>query len=105
MIQYALPGDRHYQERIYTNPAHLQQSVRQKLKLDTYEAVIAHFTASSLDEDGIQIVDGSLRVTKGAGSAGYTVSFDPLPAFAVQAEQFAAVHTAMLDENHAGLAL
>jgi hypothetical protein len=31
-----------------------------------------HFTASSLAEDGIQIRDGSLSVTNGDGSAGYT---------------------------------
>jgi hypothetical protein len=105
VTEYALPGSRGYQERIYPNPSQLDPKTRQKLKLDTYEDVIAYFTKSSLAEDGIQLKDGSLAVTKGTGDAGYTVSFDPLPAFAQQAAQFAAMHAAMLDEQHAGLGL
>jgi hypothetical protein len=105
MIQYLLPGTRKYQEQLFPNPSHLDPGTKQTLKLDTYHDVIVHFTASSLAEDGIQIRDGSLSVTNGDGSAGYTVSFESLPQFAEQAAQFAAMHAAMLDEKHAGLAL
>jgi hypothetical protein len=102
-VQYMLPGNRKYQERIYPNPSELNPDTRKSLHLDTYEDVIAHFTASSLAQDGIGIAEGSLSVTKGAD--GYSVSFDPLPQFATQAAQFVAMHVAMLDETHAGLAL
>jgi Phosphoesterase family len=100
VIQYVLPGSRGYQERIYPNPSQLDPRTKQTLKLDTYQDVIAHFTKSSLAEDGIQIEEGSLAVTQGAGDAGYTVSFEPLPAFGAQAAQFIAMHAAMLDETH-----
>lgn len=102
MIQYSLPGDKNYQERIYPDPRLLDPAIRVKLK--RYEDVVAHFTASSLAEDGILIREGSLSVT-GGGAAGYTVSFEPLPSSAAQAEQFAAMHVRMLDAEHAGLAL
>lgn len=105
MTQYALPGSRSYQEQLFPNPAHLDPITKQTLKLDTCADVIAHFTASSLAEDGIEIRDGSLSVTARDGSTGFTVSFEPLPQFAEAAAQFAATHTAMLDEEHAGLAL
>ncbi len=105
MIQYPLPGSRSYQEQLYPDPARLDPNTRKVLRLDTYQDVIAHFTASSLAEDGIQIEPGSLGVAKGAGDTGYMVSFRVLPAFALQAEQFAAMHVAMLDAGHAGLAI
>jgi hypothetical protein len=105
MSQYALPGSRNYQEKLFPNPAHLDPITKQTLGLDTYADVIAHFTASSLAEDGIQIRDGSLSVTARDGSAGYTVSFEPLPQFAAAAAQFVSMHVAMLDEQHSGLAL
>jgi hypothetical protein len=102
MITYSLPGSREYQEALYPNPALLDPAV----KLKTYEDVIAHMTASSLEQDGIQIQDKSLKVTTGpAGQSGYRIAFEPLPQFIAQAEQFAAIHQVMLDENHAGLAL
>lgn len=103
MIQYALPGSRTYQEQLYPDPAKLNPDTRQKLA--SVEAVIAHFTASSLQEDGIQIVQNSLSVSRGPGDAGYRVSFEPLPDFAVQAGQFAEMHVAMLDPGRGGLAL
>jgi hypothetical protein len=105
VILYSLPGSRTYQERIYPDPSLLDAATRKALKLETCEDVIAHFTASSLAEDGIQIEPGSLSVSKGAGAAGYVVSFRALPAFALAAEQFAAMHVAMLDARCAGLAL
>ncbi|MEJ8813332.1 hypothetical protein WKW77_19750 [Variovorax ureilyticus] len=105
MILYPLPGSRAYQERLYPDPALLDPATRAKLKLETHEDVIAHFTKTSLDEDGIQIEPGSLTVTKGTGGTGYMVGFRALPAFAQQAEHFAAMHVAMLDARHAGLAL
>ncbi len=105
MIQYSLPGDRSYQERIYPNPSHLFPAVRQKFGLETYEDVIAHFTARSLAQDGIEIEDNAVRVTKRASDAGYAISFAPLPRFAADAARFAATHVAMLDAAHAGLAV
>lgn len=104
MIDYRLPGSRAYQERLYPNPAELDPQVRKKLRLDSFEAVIAHFTATSLAQDGINIVKGSLQVTRRRG-AGYGIRFEPLPKSAAPAAQFAAMHVAMLDERHAGLAL
>lgn len=105
MTLYSLPGSRAYQERIYPDPSHLDADTRKALKLETYEDVIAHFTSSSLAEDGIEIEPGSLSVSKGASAMGYVVSFRALPAFALEAEQFAAMHVAMLDPRCAGLAL
>src|SRR5258708_11644977 len=101
MIQYKLPGNRNYQERIYPEPANLDSST----KLNTYEEVIAHFTRSSLDEDDIQIQERSLNVVKGPGESGYFVSFEPLPYYAGRAEQFKQMHIAMLHERHAALPL
>jgi len=103
MISYRLPGTKQYQQRIYPNPEQLDPNTRVKLK--TYENVIAHFTASSLAEDGIEIADGSLTVFKKRSTTGYTISFEPKPQFVAQAKQFAAMHVAMLDKKHAGLAL
>ena len=99
MVRYALPGSRSYLQQLFPDPHLLAPGTH----LDTFEAVIAHFTASSLAEDGIEIVAGSLSVS--AEGFGYTVAFDPLPAFAAQAAQFATMHAAMLDAEHAGLAL
>lgn len=105
MIHYSLPGDRAYLERIYTAPAELDPQVRRTLGLDSRELVIAHFTASSLAQDGIDVVPGSLRVTRRPRGAGYAICFQPAPGFEGPAEQFAAMHVAMLDTRHAGLAL
>ena len=109
MIDYHLPGSRDYQERLYPNPRDLNPALRAPTApgvepLDSYEAVIKHFTASSLRLDGIDIVDGSLVVRR-LRSAGYAIRFKPLPASAQAAGQFAFMHVAMLDERHAGLAL
>lgn len=101
MTQYRLPGTRRYQEQIYPSPSALNPAT----KLNTYEEVIAHFTASSLAEDGIEIQQGSLAVARSAGDGGYTVSFEPLQPFVAEASQFAAMHVATLDAAHAGLAL
>lgn len=101
MISYPLPGTRRYQERIFPDPSLLKPEIG----LRSYEDVIAHFTKSSLAEDGIEIVQGSLTVNRGSGRSGYIVSFDPLPQCAAQGQQFAAMHVATLDANHAGLAL
>lgn len=105
MTQYALPGNRQYQQRIYPNPADLDPKTRNDLKLNSYEDVIAYFTASSLAQDGITIAEGSLAVAGDGSSGGYTVSFEPLPQSASAAANFAAMHVAMLDERHFGLAL
>jgi hypothetical protein len=101
MITYNLPGSRTYQERLYPNPADLYPTTN----LKTYEEVIAHFTQSSLNLDGIQIEDGSLQVAKGSAAKGYRVCFDPLPKFSKEARQFKRMHVRALDARHGGLAL
>jgi hypothetical protein len=102
VITYSLPGSRQHQEALYPNPALLDPAAN----LTTYEDVIAHMTASSLEQDGILIRESSLEITKGpAGQSGYRIAFDPLPQFVDQAQQFASIHQIMLDEDHAGLAL
>jgi hypothetical protein len=106
MITYELPGTRRYQERIYPDPGKLDpKKIDPPGILDTYEKVIARFTETSLAEDGVEMVDGSLKVFRGDGEAGYAISFEPLPEFVAQGKHFAAMHVAMLDERHAGLAL
>lgn len=99
MIEYLLPGGLAYQERVYPNPATLAPHTG----LASYEAVIAHFTASSLDEDLIDIAPGSLSVTRTA--AGYVVGFTPQPHHEASAQAFAQMHLRFLDQEHAGLAL
>ena len=94
MINYSLPGDQAYQERLYPDPKLLDP----KINLKTYEDVIKRFTGSSLSQDGILIKDGSLNVVRGAG--GYTVSFSQKSAHVAAANQFAAMHQKMLDEKH-----
>lgn len=105
MIDYALPGSRHYQERLYPDPAKLDAKVRVEKKLDTPAAVIAYFTASSLAQDGILIAADSLSVTAAGQGDGYRVRFMPQAGFETRAAQFAAMHVALLDAGHAGLAL
>jgi hypothetical protein len=102
-MEYDLPGDKAYQERIYPDPAQLDPDVRARLR--TYEGVIADFTLRSLKEDGIEVLEGSLRVAQRPGNRGYAISFEPQPQFARVAEQFAWMHVRTLDEHHAGLAL
>lgn len=106
MISYRLPGSRHYQERLYPDPKKLDPKLIDPPEvLTTYEQVIARFTRMSLGEDGIGIVEGSLHVDGADPHSGYKISFEPKPEFATQAEHFAKMHAAMLDERHAGLAL
>lgn len=103
VIEYALPGSKSYLDRLYPKPSLLNPDTRKKLGLRRPADVIAHFTASSLAQDGIDIVQGSLRVEERDGS--YRIAFDPLPASVAAAKDFAAMHVAMLDPHHAGLAL
>ena len=105
MIEYRLPGSRHYLDRLHPDPAHLDPATKSKFGLDTPAAVIAHFIASSLAEDGILIGNGSLTVKINGTPEGYVVAFDPQPQHQAAAEQFAARHAVMLDAEHAGLAL
>jgi phospholipase C len=101
MIQYALPGDKEYQERLFPNPSMLDPATG----LRTWADVITHFTSKSLNADGIQIEHGSLNVTESPGGAGYSVSFKPLPGFLQQSKYFSEMQVAMLDAEHAGLGL
>lgn len=103
MIQYKLPGNKRYQEKLYPKPALLAPVSRKQLRLKTFADVICHFTASSLQQDGIAVVDGSLKVQLADDS--YHVQFEPVPGFEAQAARFAEMHVAMLDEKHFGLAL
>jgi len=103
MIRYRLPGSPETQAALYPDPARLDPATREKEGLHTTEAVIAHFTASSLRQDGIQIVAGSLHVDRDA--QGYTVSFSPLEASREAAAQFAQMHVGLLDEKRGALAL
>jgi len=97
---YALPGDAAYQEQLYPNPREIDPAIG----LKTYADVIAHFTASSLAQDGIPI-DGSVVVTGDTSRGPYTVRFQPQPGFQAQAAQFARMHVSFLDRGCAGQAL
>jgi phospholipase C len=107
VIKYALPGDKEYQQQLYPepNPDGVDDPNRldPRLGLKTYNDVIAHFTKSSLERDGIEIEHDSLSVTESA--RGYTVSFEPKLKFATEAKHFKKRHVQMLDHEHAGLAL
>ena len=109
MIRYRLPGSLETQQALYPDPTRLDPATRERDGLHTTEAVIAHFTASSLRQDGIGTVAGSLHVDR--DEQGYTVSFSPLEPsreaaaqFAHQARSLAAVvdldHTHALDRGH-----
>jgi hypothetical protein len=99
MISYQLPGGIDYQQRIYPDPRKLDP----RTGLTTYEQVIAHFTATSLEQDLIPIEPGSLSVTKGA--TGYAINFMPQAGFELPGQTFARMHTRFLDAEHAGFAL
>lgn len=103
LVHYALPNDQRYQERLYPDPALLDAATRAQWGLQTFADVIRHFTASSLAQDHIAIVEGSLSVALQA--SGYCIQFDPMPGFEAQATRFADQHVLMLDERHFGLAL
>jgi hypothetical protein len=100
-VEYDLPGDAAYQAKLYPPP----ELIAPELGLDTPEKVIAHFTRSSLDMDGIALVEGSLQVTDIDGSGRYRIRFEPLPVSAEPAARFAAVHSRLLDGSHAGQAI
>ena len=59
-LRYTLPGNASYVEQLYPDPAKLNPSTG----LTTYEQVIAHFTAVSLAQDGIAIVEKLPSVTR-----------------------------------------
>ena len=98
-MRYPLPGGRAYLQRVYPDPATLDKSTG----LRSYEAVIAHFTRVSLEQDLIAIVADSLRVTPAAD--GYEIAFTPQPGHEAAAAAFAKAHAAFLDPRHVGLAL
>ena len=103
MVHYPLPHGKRYQERLFPKPSLLDAATRQQLGLKNFADVIRHFTASSLAQDGIAIVDGSLKVELREG--GYHIGFQPAPGFEAQAARFADMHVTLLDEHHFGLAL
>lgn len=98
-VQYDLPGDAAYQAMLYPPPSVITDP---NLKLTTQEAVIGHYTASSLKQDGIDITTENPTVTKIKGTQTYRVSFTAKPGFEAAAREFARVHSTVLDANHAG---
>jgi hypothetical protein len=101
VVEYDLPGDAAYQAKLYPPPS----VIVPELGLTTPELVIAHFTKSSLDTDGIRIVADSLKVTNIDGSGRYRVRFETLPGSAEIGRRYATAHPLLLDQNHAGQAI
>lgn len=101
LVEYDLPGDAAYQAKLYPPPGLLAPG----LGLQTPEQVIAHFTKSSLDTDGIEIAADSLEVMDIDGSGRYRIRFAPLAGFEAAARQYATVHPLLLDAEHAGQAI
>jgi hypothetical protein len=100
-VQYDLPGDADYQKQLYPPP----EVIDPELKLATPEAVIAHFTASSLNADGIKIASDLPTVLNVDGTGKYRISFTAQSGFETAAQQFSVMHPAMLDDRHAGQAI
>lgn len=98
-VQYDLPGDAAYQAMLYPPP---EVVTVKSLKLTTQEAVIAHYTASSLKQDGIEITTDQPAVSKIKGKRLYRVSFTAKSGFEKAARQFAKMHATLLDAKHAG---
>jgi hypothetical protein len=98
-VSYVLPGDAAYIDRLYPDPAKLNPSTH----LTTREQVIAHFTAISLAQDGIEIVEPAPVVTRENGV--YRIAFTPASGFDAAGAAFARAHVAFLDTDRAGLAL
>ncbi len=105
MVHYTLPHGKHYTERLYPDPALLNPATRQQMGLNTFADVIRHFTASSLAQDGIGIVAGSLAVELHGEREGYHIHFEAAPDCEAAAQRFAAMHASMTNEQHFGLAL
>ncbi len=101
LVVYDLPGDAAYQSRLYPAPA----LINPQLGLTTPEKVIAHFTASSLHADGIKIVPNSLKVTDINGSNRYRIHFETEAGHEARGQHYATMHPAILDRQHAGLAV
>lgn len=100
-VEYDLPGDLAYQQQLYPPPGLIDG----KLNLTTLDAVIAHFTASSLNADGIKITTALPQLVNYDNSGRWRISFTAQPGFEAAAQHYAHVHTAMLDEHHAGQAM
>jgi hypothetical protein len=66
----------------------------QKTDINDLADVIKRYTLSSLETDGIQIVEDSLDVSQDGASC--TISFNPAKGFEEKAEQFAACHQAVI---------
>jgi hypothetical protein len=97
-IIYNLPGSTDYIRSLYPDPSQLNPS----LGLKTVEDVIAHFTASSLAQDGIPI-NGAVTVV--SLEVTYQVSFNISLEYEPQASNFLQMHIAQLSANCGGLAV
>ena len=65
---YSLPGSKSYLDALYPDPELINPATREKLGLKTSADVIAHFTATSLQLDGIQA--GLMAATLGRDAQG-----------------------------------
>jgi len=101
VVEYDLPGDARYQDKLYPPPSVIAPA----LNLTTPELVIAHFTASSLKADGIQVVPDSLQVSSRDGTGRYHIRFECAPGFESAGQLYATIHPRLLDEAHAGQAI
>ncbi len=108
MIKYQIPADGEASDYyppvdvIEPNPLSSGQA-----KITTLAEVIAHYTRSSLNTDGIQIVPESLKVYPDPSSreARYWVQFEAQPGYEEQGEHFAKMHQQLLREDCTGQAV
>lgn len=82
-MHYDLPGDAAHQATLYPPPEVITDK---SLNLTSQMAVIAHYTASSLKQDGTRQ---------------YRISFTAKPGFEKAAQQFAKMHVTLLDAKPA----
>lgn len=97
-MHYDLPGDAAHQATLYPPPEVITDK---SLNLTSQMAVIAHYTASSLNQDGIEITTEKPVVMKINGTRQYRISFTAKPGFEKAAQQFAKMHVTLLDAKPA----
>ncbi|MEN8131607.1 MAG: hypothetical protein ABFS45_15725, partial [Pseudomonadota bacterium] len=106
-IDYALPGDRDYQARLYPPVDAVQPEKGSAIYAappKTTAGIIEHFTGSSLDTDGIGFEPDTLKAYQDDLGL-WRIRFDVAAGVADNARQFAAMHRLLMDEGHAGQAL
>jgi phospholipase C len=107
LIEYALPGDRDYQARLYP-PVEEVKPEKDSPLFDnpptTMAQIIEYFTRSSLDTDGIPFEPNTLKASQN-DQGHWNVRFEVAPEVADNAWQFVTMHQTLMDENHAGQAM